>query len=603
MLNSNNFFKNTAIIIFCLSINNVQANAELNTLSMNSKYWVMANGGYGNRRYSELDQINFGNVRRLKLYKKIDTGIAGVHAGQPLVIPGKSVGHDHDVLIVNTPFPNKVMAFNLNTYDLVWEYIPVQNEDLLKFQGTFDLSLGLAYVDGKIILQQRDTKLVVLDAFNGNVIWSVQNGNPLLGESNINAPLVVKDMIITGNDGSEFGVRGHLSAYHINTGQLLWRAYSTGTDQEVLINYKRSYRSENITRVLGKKIKRNSSVKSWKSREEYMRGGGTTEGWYSYDPELELIYYGTGAPGTGNPYQREGDNKWSNSIIARDANTGIARWIYQMTPHDSWLYTGINEMTLLDIEEKGENKKLLIHFDQNGFVYKLDRANGKLISAEKYHEDVNWADKINLKNGRPVINNKYNPGYSGEDVINVDICPASIFFGSNKGISAFHVKKRTLFTAINNVCMVYQPESYAAGGVRFKPGRAFFNAYITPYPAAAVYDRKPYTYTSKLIAWDPINNNIKWEIPEQSLISGGIISTKGNLVFYGTTDGIFNAINVDTGKILWAYDTNASISGGVSIWMHRGKQYIGFMTGDQDNLSQGYIGRREGRLYIFTLGN
>jgi alcohol dehydrogenase (cytochrome c) len=494
------------------------------------------------------------------------------------------------------------MAFNLDSFDIEWEYIPEQDEEVvIPHMASFPMSLGVAYVDGKIILQQNDTRLVVLNATNGKVIWSIQNGNPMMGETNINAPIIVKNMIITGNDGSEFGIRGNLTAYDIDSGRLVWRAYNTGTDDDMLINNNK-WSDTNVTTVLGKPIEKNSGAKSWAFTEEYLRGGSTTEGWYSYDPELELIYYGTSSPGSWNPYHREGNNKWSNSIIARDVNTGVAKWLYQMTPHDSWANQGTNEMTLVDMNINGKIKKLLVHFDENGFVYKLDRTNGELVSADKYNQYANWADRVDLLSGKPILNNKVNPGYNGEDVVTKDICPAAVWGSSNKGMSSYHARSNLFFSYINNVCMTYEPVSYAAGGNKFEPGNAFVNANWTLYPGAAVYGGG-YTHISEFIAWDPINNNIKWSIPEMSLISGGIFSTAGNIAFYGTTNGIFNAIDIQTGDLLWAYDTNSSISGSVSTWMHNSKQYIGLMVGDKDNVSEGYDGGTEGQLYIFSLDN
>ena len=587
-------------ISFLITSISVQANAELEALTLNDNYWTLSNGGYQNLRYSGLDQINSVNVHRLKVVKKINTGIQGVHAGQPLIIPGKMAHLEHDLLVINTAFPNKVMAFDLDTFDIEWEYVPEQDEEVvIPHMASFHLSLGLAYVDGKIILQQNDTRLVVLNAFDGIVLWSIQNGNPMIGESNINAPIIVKNMIITGNDGSEFGVRGNLTAYDINNGQLVWRAYNTGTDDDMLINNNK-WSDNDVTTVLGKVIDRNSSANSWPSKEAYLHGGSTTEGWYSYDPELELIYYGTSTPGTWNPYQRKGDNKWSNSIIARDVNTGVVKWIYQMTPHDSWAYQGTNEMTLVDMEINGKLKKLLVHFDENGFVYKLDRTNGKLLSADKYNQYANWADRIYLLNGKPILNNKVNPGHNGENIVTKDICPAAVWGSSNKGMSSYHARSKLFFSYINNICMTFEPVSYAAGGNKFETGKAFVNANLTLYPGAAVYGGG-FTHISEFIAWDPVNNHIKWSIPEMSLISGGIFSTAGNIAFYGTTNGIFSAIDVETGDLLWAYETHSSISGGVSTWMHNKRQYIGLMTGDKDNVSMDYVGGKEGNIYIFSL--
>ena len=196
------------------------------------------------------------------------------------------------------------------------------------------------------------------------------------GQSGTDAPFVYKDKVLVGISGGEFGVRGCVSAYNIKDGKLAWRGYSEGPDTEMLID-------PDKTTSLGKPVGPNSSTSTWQG-DQWKIGGGTTWGWYSYDPALNLVYYGTGNPSTWNPVQRPGDNRWSMTIFARDLDTGKAKWIYQMTPHDEWDFDGVNEMILTDQTIGGAARKLLTHFDRNGFGYTLDRATGELLVAEKY---------------------------------------------------------------------------------------------------------------------------------------------------------------------------------------------------------------------------
>ena len=217
---------------------------------------------------------------------------------------------------------------------------------------------GVAYGDGKIFLHQADTTLVALDAKTGKVVWSVKTGDPGKGETGTDAPMVVKDKVYVGVSGGEFGVRGWVAAYSIADGKQVWRAYSEGPDSDLLVDPQK-------TTALGKPIGADSSLKTWEG-DQWKIGGGDTWGWYSYDPKLNLIYYGSGNPSTWNPKQRPGDNKWSMTIFARDPDTGMAKWVYQMTPHDQWDYDGVNEMILADQQIDGATVPTLVHFDRNG---------------------------------------------------------------------------------------------------------------------------------------------------------------------------------------------------------------------------------------------
>src|SRR6267154_100788 len=247
---------------------------------------------------------------------------------------------------------------------------------------------GPAYADGKIFLQQADTNLVALDARTGKELWKVKNGDPKKGETNTNAPHVFKDKVITGISGGEFGVRGFVAAYDIKSGKLVWKAYSTGPDAEMLMDPDKT-----MAWTDGKMapVGRDSSLKTWQG-DQWKIGGGTTWGWYSYDPKLNLMYYGSGNPSTWNPVQRPGDNKWSMTIWARDVDTGQAKWVYQMTPHDE------------------------LDFDGNGFGYTLDRATGELLVAQKYDPTVNWATHVDMKSGRPQVVKEYSTQAQGQDV-------------------------------------------------------------------------------------------------------------------------------------------------------------------------------------------
>jgi PQQ-dependent dehydrogenase (methanol/ethanol family) len=352
------------------------ANSELEQMEKNAKNWVMPTGNYANHRYSTLDQINASNVDKLQPSWTFSTGVLRGHEGGPLVIDG--------VMYINTPFPNIVYALDLKDDGrIIWRYEPKQDPNVIPVMCCDTVNRGVAYADGKIILNQADTTVVALDAKTGQVIWQKKNGDPAKGETATAAPMVVKDKVLIGISGAEFGVRGHITAYNLKDGSLAWRAYSVGPDAEMIVDPEK-------TTSLGKPIGKDSSLKSWEG-DQWKIGGGTTWGWFSYDPQLHLIYYGTGNPSTWNPSQRPGDNKYSMTIFARNPDTGMAKWVYQMTPHDEWDYDGVNEMILTDLQIGGANRKALVHFDRNGFGYTLDRDTGELLVAEKYDPVVNWA--------------------------------------------------------------------------------------------------------------------------------------------------------------------------------------------------------------------
>ena len=293
-------------------------------------------------------------------------------------------------MYIHSPFPNRVYSLDLSEDGRInWMYEPKQDPSVIPVMCCDTVNRGLSYGDGKIFLYQADATLVALDKESGEVVRSVSNGDPSIGETGTSAPMVYGDKVYVGISGGEFGVQGHLTAYNISDGSLAWRGYSTGPDDQTLMDPEK-------TTHLGEPVGVDSGTATWEG-DQWKIGGGTTWGWYSFDPELNLVYYGTGNPSTWNPVQRPGDNRWSMTIFARDADTGMAKWVYQMTPHDEWDYDGINEMILADQEVGGEMRQTLVHFDRNGFGYTLDRATGELLVAEKYDPAVNWATHVDMK--------------------------------------------------------------------------------------------------------------------------------------------------------------------------------------------------------------
>ncbi|MEZ8145740.1 methanol/ethanol family PQQ-dependent dehydrogenase [Enterovibrio norvegicus] len=529
-----------------------QANDELLKLQEDPNQWVMWGANYSGTRYSSLDQINAKNAKDLQVAWTFSTGVLRGHEGGPLVIG--------NTMYIHTPFPNKVFAIDMDKQALRWSYEPKQDSSVIAVMCCDTVNRGLAYSDGKIFLQQADTTLVALDEKTGDVVWKVVNGDPKLGATNTNAPLIVKDTIITGISGGEFGVRGYLTAYKVKDGSVAWRAYSTGPDDEMLVD------PEKTTAML-KPIGKDSSLESWEG-DQWKIGGGTTWGWFTYDPELNLIYYGTGNPSTWNPSQRPGDNKYSMTIMARDADTGMAKWLYQMTPHDEWDYDGVNEMILVDKKFKGKDRKLLVHFDRNGFGYTLDRVTGELLVAEKFDPAVNWATHVDMETGRPQIVAKYSTGQNGEDVDTEGICPAAL--GSKDQQPATYSERTGLFyVPTNHVCMNYEPFE-----VSYTAGQPYVGATLSMFPAPNSHGG-----LGNFIAWDAEKGEIVWSIPERFSVWSGALATGGGVVFYGTLEGYLKAVDEKTGKELYRFKTPSGIIGNVNTYMHNGKQYLAVLSG------------------------
>jgi lanthanide-dependent methanol dehydrogenase len=542
------------------------SNDDVKKLSADPNQWVIQTGDYSNQRYSKLDQINRDNVKNLKVAWTFSTGVLRGHEGSPLVIG--------NVMYVHTPFPNIVYALDLNNDGkIIWKYEPKQDPDVIPVMCCDTVYRGVAYADGMIFLHQADTTVVALDAKTGKEAWKVVNGDPKKGETNTATVLPVKDKIIVGISGAEFGVRGHTTAYDMKTGKKLWRAYSTGPDDEILVD-------PDKTMSLGKPVGKDSSLKTWNG-DQWKIGGGTSWGWYSYDPATNLFYYGTGNPSTWNPSQRAGpdgkpiDQKWSMTIFARDVDTGVAKWVYQMTPFDEWDFDGVNEMILADINVKGQPRKALVHFDRNGIGYTLDRVTGELLVAEKFDPAVNWTtgvemDKSKPNYGRPAVvaaMSTFKDG-KGQDVNTKGVCPAAL--GSkDQQPASYSPRTGHFYVPTNHVCMDYEPFK-----ISYTAGQPYVGATLSMYPAPNSHGGM-----GNFIAWDAGNGKIVWSKPEQFSVWSGALATAGGVVFYGTLEGYVKAVDEKDGKELYKFKTPSGIIGNFMTYTHNGKQYVAVLSG------------------------
>src|ERR1700730_4409403 len=541
--------------IAAFAAGSASANEELNKMAQDPKGWVMPAGDYANTRYSKLNQITAANVGKLQVAWTFSTGVLRGHEGGPLIIG--------NIMYVHTPFPNKVYALDLSKDNqIVWKYEPKQDPNVIPVMCCDTVNRGVAYGDGKIFLHQADTTLVALDAKTGQVAWSVKNGDPSKGSTGTSAPLVIKDKVLIGISGGEFGVQCHVTAYDMKTGKQAWRAFSEGPDDQIMFD-------PDKTRVLGKPVGKDSSLVTWQG-DQWKIGGGCTWGWMSYDPALNLVYYGSGNPSTWNPKQRPGDNKWSMTIWARNPDTGMAKWVYQMTPHDEWDYDGVNEMILSDQQIGGQARKLLTHFDRNGMGYTLDRDSGKLLVAEKFDPKVNWTSEVDMNKSSPTYGRpKVVPEYSTEkqDVNHKGICPAAL--GSKDEQPAAYSPDTGLFyVPTNHVCMDYEPFR-----VSYTAGQPYVGATLSMYPPPGE------SHMGNFIAWDGKTGKIVWSVKEQFSVWSGALATAGGVVFYGTLEGYLKAVDAKTGKELYKFKTPSGIIGNVTTYEQGGRQYLAVLSG------------------------
>jgi PQQ-dependent dehydrogenase (methanol/ethanol family) len=525
------------------------AGKELKSLQEDDGQWALPAKDYSGTRYSPLKGITTANVGQLKVAWSMSTGTDKGHEGAPLVVGSTMYAH--------SSFPNHVFAIDLTKPEkpLKWKYTPEQDERAAPVACCDLVHRGLNYADGKVLMITLDGQVIALDANTGKEVWKARNGDPAKGETMTGAGLVVNGNFIVGISGGEFGVRGHVTSYDVRNGKRLWRAYSTGPDEEMLL-------SDNFNAANPHYGQKDQGEKTW-SGDAWKRGGGTTWGWYSYDPNLDLLYYSTGNPGTWNPDQRPGDNKWSMTLWARNPETGKATWAYQMTPHDAWDYDGVNESILVDLTIKGEKVPALVHFDRNGFGYTLDRRDGTLLVAEPFVH-VNWAKGIDKKTGRPIedLSKRTKQG-----MVTKDICPNAMG-GKDQQPAAYSPRTGLFYVPTNNMCMDYE-----ATEVKYIAGAPYVGANVAMKPG-------PGGHLGELIAWNAATGKKEWGIKERFPAWSGVLATASDLIFYGTMDGWFKAVHAETGKVLWQHKVGSGIIGAPMTFKGPdAKQYVAVYSG------------------------
>ena len=537
------------------------ANDTLDKMSQSDENWVMPGKDYHSDNFSKLTQINASNVKNLKASWSFSTGLLNGHEGAPLVVDG--------VMYIHTSFPNDTFAVSLDDPGkILWEDKPKQNPAARSVACCDIVNRGLAYWPGDsktpalILKTLLDGHIEALNAKTGQLVWKMENSDIKVGSTLTVAPYVVKDKVLVGSSGAELGVRGYVTAYDVHTGEQVWRAYATGSDEEMLIAPDFNVKNPQY----GQK---GLGLSTWEA-DAWKIGGGTNWGWYAFDPKTNLVYFGTGNPSPWNETMRPGDNKWTMTIFGRDVDTGQAKFGYQKTPHDEWDYAGVNVMMLSEQKDKdGKVRSLLTHPDRNGIVYTLDRTNGDLVSANKIDDTVNEFKTVDLKTGLPVRDPEYG---TRMDHLAKDVCPSAMGY-HNQGHDSYDPNKQLFFMGINHICMDWEPFM-----LPYRAGQFFVGATLNMYPGPKG-DRQNYEGLGQIKAYNAITGKFKWEKMERFAVWGGTTATAGNVVFYGTLDGYIKARNSDTGDLLWKFKLPSGVIGYPITYTHKGVQYVAINYG------------------------
>jgi PQQ-dependent dehydrogenase (methanol/ethanol family) len=514
-----------------------RANDSILKAQADPNNWPSYGRTYENTRFSPLKQITTKNVGKLKLAYAFSLASLRSNESTPLVIG--------DTLYVSSSWgPKYVFALDAATGTTKWTYEPDIPDDVLQY-GCCDVdSRGVTYADGKIFVGRLDGNLTALDAKTGNELWTAKVVDYTQGSLITSPPLVVRDKVITGFGGGEFGARGSLQAYDINTGKLVWRTYTVPAPNE-------------------------PGGDSWKG-DSYKHGGGAAWLVGSYDVKTDTVYWGTSNPSpwaskvrsTGDSNYGKLSNLYTSSTLALNPDTGAIKWAIQSTPEDAWDYDGVNELVLADITIHGKKVPVYLKADRNGFFYVVNRETGKLISAKAY-VPVNWARSIDVATTRPIEDPDKRPGPNHPAK---DICP-NWLGGKNWQPISFDPQTGLAYIPANNMC-----QNMAEGEVNYRKGLFYLGKEFESIPG-------PGGYLGDIEAYDPATQKIVWDVKKDLPFNSGMMTTAGGLAFYGDMYGDFNALDARTGKTLWSMRLGSGIGQSAISFAVKGKQYIAVVVG------------------------
>jgi len=534
--------------------------------------WGVYGGDTGNTRYSSAKQINTSNVSNLQVKWALQLGTNRSQESTPILVG--------DTLYVTSSYgPKHVYAVNAKTGEVKWRYSPELPKNVDQFACCDVNSRGVTYANGKIFFGRLDAKLTALDAKTGKELWTSTVVDYTQGSVITSPPTAAKNVIITGFGGGEYGVRGAVIGYDQNTGKEVWRTHTVP--------------------LAGEK-----NGDTWKG-DSGKHGGGAA--WFigSYDPKLNLVYYGTSNPAPWAAAVRGNDssdmgkftNLYTASVIAMNPDTGNIQWHYQFTPHDAWDYDGVNELVFADLPIEGKTTPVIMQANRNGFFYVIDRANGKLLSAKPFVDGVNWATGVDLKTGMPIEapGNKMRPGLKRKAS---NVCP-NLLGGKNWMPMSYNKDTGLVYIPTMNLCMDMEAvqEDYKRGqfylSVNFDLGKL-----------------GPGGHGGGLKAWDPVKQQQVWFNKDQLPFNGGTMTTAGGLVFSGDIKGMFRALDAKTGKELWKFNTGSGITAGAMTYVIDGKQYVAVVSGRTQSIPAflGELGEKMvnaspegGTLFVFGL--
>jgi len=538
----------------------------------NASDWGVYGGDTGNTRFSDNKQVNAGNVSKLSVKWALQLGTNRSQESTPIIVG--------DTMYVTSSFgPKNVFAVDAKTGEVKWRYSPEIPKGVDQFACCDVNSRGVSYSDGKIFFGTLDARLIALDAKSGKELWASKVVDYTQGSVITSPPTVAKNVIVTGFGGGEYGVRGALVGFDQKTGKELWRTQTVPSGNE-------------------------KGADTWKN-DSGKYGGGAA--WFigSYDPKLNLVYYGTSNPAPwaaavrGNDSSEVGKftNLYTASVIAMNPDTGNIAWHYQFTPHDAWDYDGVNELVFADLPMNGKTTPVIMQANRNGFFYVIDRANGKLLSAKQFVDGVNWATGIDLKTGAPIEapNNSKRPGLKRKAS---DVCP-NLLGGKNWMPMSYNKVTGLVYIPTMNLCMDMEgiQEDYKRGqfylSVNFDLGKM-----------------GPGGHGGGLKAWDPVAQKTVWMNKNSLPFNGGTMTTASGLVFAGDIQGMFRAFDGKTGKELWKFNTGSGITAAPMTYTIDGKQYVAVVSGRTQSIPAflGEIGEKMvnaspegGTLFVFAL--
>ena len=514
--------------------------AALRNANARAGEWITHGRTYAETRFSPLRQIDSTNVKNLGLAWSFDTDTTRGLEATPIIVDG---------VMYTTGSWSVVFALDARTGRQLWKWDPQVPRTFGQRACCDVVNRGVAVYKGKVYVGTLDGRLAALDADTGKLSWQVVTVDQSRPYTITAAPRIVKGKVLIGNGGAEMGVRGYLSAYDAASGKLAWRFYTVPGDPS------KPFESPAMERA----------AKTWKGEWWKIGGGGTVWDSLAYDPELDLLYVGTG---NGSPWNREirspggGDNLYLSSILALRPDTGELLWHYQTTPGDCWDYTATQHIILADLDIGGRTRKVLMQAPKNGFFYVLDRSTGELLSASPY-VPISWAKEVDKKTGRPVEM----PGVRYID--NAAFIKPGPLGGHNWQPMSFNPQTGLVYIPAQDTLFVYSPDRK----FEYRPGTwntgIDFSLFKDPVPLMPGF----------LLAWDPVNQKERWRVPYTSFWNGGTLTTAGNLVFQGTADGRFVAYSADKGEKLWETSVRTGVIASPVTYELDGVQYVSIMAG------------------------